>query len=507
VRLVENSPQPLARLHALCTLEGLDAISSEIVLAALADKHPGVQRHAIRIAEPIASEHAEVLNAAIELVSSSNAKVRLQLAYSLGEWPGEASTRTLARLMIQDHADIYLAAAATSSISAQNIEVLLQTVLSHSQDGSTGRLLNQLVEQAIAFESHDAARDALKFILNPSNAQTTKTKFDFLAGLLKSLRRHQIPPAPFFESHESLLQQSKQLASLAQEAVADSEADESLRIAAIPVLAQLSEQQNEELQLLAENLTPQTSPAVQSATIEFLSTFQNAEIADLLLENWPSHAPTIRTQILSNLLSRPHWLSTLLDQIENKTIAAAALDVATRQKLATIKDEKVQTRLAAILKSIGNSDRQAVVESYREALTLDGEWAKGKLLFQKKCAVCHKLENVGHDIGPNIASLTDRRPETLLTAILNPSAAVDGKYLTYTIVTDEGRSYSGILGAETGSSLTLVMQENKREVILRNQIEEIQSTGKSMMPDGLEEQTTTQDFADLLAYLQSKELN
>ncbi len=51
------------------------------------------------------------------------------------------------------------------------------------------------------------------------------------------------------------------------------------------------------------------------------------------------------------------------------------------------------------------------------------------------------------------------------------------------------------------------MQENKREVILRNQIEEIQSTGKSMMPDGLEQQTSFQNFADLLSYLQSKELN
>jgi len=50
---------------------------------------------------------------------------------------------------------------------------------------------------------------------------------------------------------------------------------------------------------------------------------------------------------------------------------------------------------------------------------------------------------------------------------------------------------------ETASRL----QENKKQVILRNQIEEIQSTGKSMMPEGLEKETTAQDIADLIAYI------
>jgi len=61
-----------------------------------------------------------------------------------------------------------------------------------------------------------------------------------------------------------------------------------------------------------------------------------------------------------------------------------------------------------------------------------------------------------------------------------------------------------MLGTETGNSITLVMQENRKQVILRNQIEEIQSTGKSMMPEGLEKETTPQDFADLISYLRSK---
>jgi len=225
-------------------------------------------------------------------------------------------------------------------------------------------------------------------------------------------------------------------------------------------------------------------------------------IKRVFLENWKSHSPSIRTQILSGLLSRSGWVSIFLEHVETSKIQVSEIDAVTRQKLALLKGSEISARVKAILKTSGGSDRREVVRKYQEATTLSGEPSKGKALFKKTCAACHKLENVGFDIGPNLASLTDRRAETLLTSILNPNAAVDSKYLTYTVLTEEGRVFSGMLAAETGNSITLVMQENKKQVILRNQIEEIQSTGKSMMPDGLDKETTVQDIADLIAYIQ-----
>ncbi len=510
VDLLKNSPKPLARLHALCTLDGLGSMTPEILLLALSDKHPGVQKHAIRIAEPVAPGHPQVLDAATQLVTSPDAKVRLQLACSLGEWPSKKSATALAQLMIQDQSDAYLVAAAMSSISDQNIETVLHTVLLKNENSSNASLTNQLIEQAIAFGNRTAALNALHFVLNPENTQSITTQLNFVSGLFKALKLNQIVLEDFIQENdpdESLLKQIKMLTGLARKAVTDADANQSLRIAAIPVLAQFPQQQSEELQLLAENLTPQTAPAIQSATITFLSSFPNAEVAELLLENWQSHAPTVRAQILSSLLSRSNWLSTLLDQLEDGKIAVSEIDAVSRQNMLATKDSKTRARIDAILKTADNSDRNKVVQKFRAALTLQGDPSVGKAVFKKKCAVCHKLENEGYDIGPNIASLTDRKPETLLTSILNPSAAVDSKYLAYTVLTDEGRTFSGVLASETGSSITLVMQENKKQVILRNQIEEIQSTGKSMMPDGLEEETTPQDFADLISYLRSEQLN
>ncbi|MFV2069075.1 MAG: cytochrome C, partial [Pirellulales bacterium] len=110
---------------------------------------------------------------------------------------------------------------------------------------------------------------------------------------------------------------------------------------------------------------------------------------------------------------------------------------------------------------------------------------------------------VGYEVGPNLLSITDPRPISLLTSMLDPSAAVDGKFVTYAVLTVDGRTFSGILASETGSSITLLGQDDKRQVILRNQVDELRGTGKSLMPDGLEKELSRQDLADLIDYLRS----
>ncbi|MEE8451116.1 MAG: hypothetical protein V3R99_04345, partial [Thermoguttaceae bacterium] len=98
---------------------------------------------------------------------------------------------------------------------------------------------------------------------------------------------------------------------------------------------------------------------------------------------------------------------------------------------------------------------------------------------------------------------TNTEPAALLTSILDPSQAVEAKYLNYIILMDDGLTLTGMLAAETGSSLTLAMEEGKRQTVLRQDIEELQSSGKSLMPDGLEEELTPQDLSDLIAFVRA----
>ena len=127
----------------------------------------------------------------------------------------------------------------------------------------------------------------------------------------------------------------------------------------------------------------------------------------------------------------------------------------------------------------------------------------GRQLFEKTCTVCHRLNDVGHSIGPELVALTDKSPQALLVAILDPNRAVEQKYVVYTAVTNQGRQYTGILAAETGSSITLLQQESKQTTILRGELEELGSAGKSLMPEGLEKDFKPQDLADIMAYVAS----
>src|SRR5262249_53725296 len=83
-RLAGSCPRPLARLHALCTLDGMNALTPEVLIKALADAHPGVRRHAIRLAETRLEQAPQLLDTLLRLVEDSNAPVRLQLSFTLG---------------------------------------------------------------------------------------------------------------------------------------------------------------------------------------------------------------------------------------------------------------------------------------------------------------------------------------------------------------------------------------------------------------------------------------
>ena len=98
--------------------------------------------------------------------------------------------------------------------------------------------------------------------------------------------------------------------------------------------------------------------------------------------------------------------------------------------------------------------------------------------------------------------VTDRSTQGLLTAILDPSRAIEPKYAVYQAVTRDGRSYTGVLVSDTGGQIELVEQEGRRHVISRSDLEEITSSEKSLMPEGFEKDLSRQQLADLISYVQ-----
>jgi putative heme-binding domain-containing protein len=246
-------------------------------------------------------------------------------------------------------------------------------------------------------------------------------------------------------------------------------------------------------------------PGVQSAAVAALGRLGTAEVPLLLLHNWKGHAPALRAQVLDVLLQRPAWVPALLDALEKKQVLAVDVDVPRRQRLLAQRDKTLRVRAEKAFAGAVAPDRQKVVDAYRAALKQAGDAGKGKAVFAKSCAACHRLEGAGNEVGPDLAALSGKSAEYLLIAILDPNRAVEARYLAYKADLHDGRTFTGLLSAETGTSITLTSNDGKPRVILRKNIESLASTGQSFMPDGLEKEVSVQAMTDLLAYLKAQQ--
>lgn len=84
VDLALKSQSPQARMHALCTLDGLKLLQEKQVLHALSDISPGVRLHAVRLANKFISKSDAVFKSVSNLVGDQDARVRCQVAFAMG---------------------------------------------------------------------------------------------------------------------------------------------------------------------------------------------------------------------------------------------------------------------------------------------------------------------------------------------------------------------------------------------------------------------------------------
>jgi putative heme-binding domain-containing protein len=221
-----------------------------------------------------------------------------------------------------------------------------------------------------------------------------------------------------------------------------------------------------------------------------------------LLQAWTGLSPALRATAAEALFARPAWLSAFLDALEQGTIGRGDLDAARLELLKTYPDSTVQKRAAALFAQ-GLPRRQDVVTAYQPALSRPGDRDRGKALFKTHCSTCHRLENVGQQVGADLSAIRDRGLDSVLLNILDPNREVKPQYQSYVLVTAGGRILTGMIVAETANGLTLRRPDGGEETVLRLEIDELKSTGLSFMPEGLEKQVDVAAMADLLAYLNS----
>jgi putative membrane-bound dehydrogenase-like protein len=505
-RLARTARSPQGRAHALWTLHGLGALDEGLVAAALGDPVPAVREQAVRLAEGRLASSPRLRARLAALADDPSPRVRFQLAFTLGETDAPEAVAALAKIARRDAADPWTQVAVLSSTgkTAPDLLEVLARDKAVTADPSRARLtfLTRLAA-LVATRSGDADLARALRLLG-GKGEPAAWQVAVLEGLGQGLghsgrrlaRLWDRPPAALKDAVAGVLPFFTRAAAAARDTkrpVAERVAGARLLgygplAAATPALAEL--------------LAPQNPGPVQLAAVRALARHDSPRVAGLLLASWDGYSPALRREVLEALFARADRLAALLSALEKKRVLAGQLEPFRVRRLRDHPDPALRQRAVKLLAGQVAPDRRKVVDAYRAALALKADAARGKAVFKKHCAICHRLENVGTEVGPDLLSaLRTKTKETLLADILDPSREVDPRYINYVVTTKDGRSLSGMIAAETASSLTLRRAEKAEDTVLRREIDEVQATAKSLMPEGLEKELSKQDVADVIAYL------
>ena len=511
-KLAESSPRPRTRLQALWILVDLWGGRSvePVIVKAMADPHPQVRRNALLVVESMANPAitgvvqypqprpamAEVMD---RLADDPDPQVRFQLALSLGRFHHPPAGRLLARLIRRDPADPWLRSAVLISASLHAVPLLTALFEDVKNEPPPAAIVEPLFMLAGMLEGRKLLDSPVLGLSTPAapGGRFATWQFAALAGWLDAAGRAKRPISPEDDRRFDALRQA------ARALAGDDKAGDDDRLPAIHLLNRDLRHADENRDVLVDLLRPQVSSALQQAAVAALGRSDERRVAELLLSGWKGHSPQLRSTILDALLSRPTWTSALLSSLEDTCTPPAEIDPLHRKRLLDHSDSHVRERAEAIFDRNGNGSRQAVVDAYRPALAQPGNPSEGAAIFRKACATCHRVGDVGSEVGPDLAALADKAPESLLVAILDPNRAFESRYASFNVALTDGRVLSGMIAAESATALTLRRQEGKEDVLLRADIEALAGSGQSLMPEGLEKDVPPQGLADLIAFLRT----
>ena len=498
-KLVAAAPLPATRLQALCTLAALHKLDVAALRPALSDDSGAVRRHAIRLSDPLIGSDNKLARQLEHLADDPDVQVRLQLAYAAGAWEdADRSGRVLAKIVHSAGSDPYVRAAAFSSLNDKNIGPVLAAMLQGESDSASADV-GHLLDQAAALGAGDALLPTLAQLVKPSSdGQFQVSQLQAAARVMERLQSSD----KLRVQRAAALAQIEKLLTAAQKIAAGDDSSPELRVAALQLLRQGPADSQPAIAALLSLLSPAYPLDVQTAALENIVARQSDADLKGLFGGWRGYTPGLRSAIVDAALRDEMSTMLLMSAIGDGNIPTRQFDTIRRCALLEHRNETIR-RQAAELFAVTSTAREEIVQQFTASLNAGGEVRQGRALFEKHCSACHQLEGKGHAIGPDLATLSNRSPQVLLVAILDPNRAVEDKYLSFTAIDRAGRSTTGMLVAESGGAITLRTAEGKTISLLRKDLEEVASSEKSFMPEGFEQDISHEAMSHLLAYVRS----
>ena len=517
-----NSSDGQTSLESLWAIHNLGGWSDDIALSSLDHKDPNVRRWSVRFIGDEKTASPALAKRLAELAATEpNVETRSQLASTAKRLSADQALPILKSLLArsEDASDPHLPLLVWWGIESK-IGTDQAKVLALFEDSSLWKqpLTEQFILERLMkrFASTGSRQDLLvcaKLLLlapGPNEAKHLMTGFeqafagrslaeipDELAGALARQGAVSVPLGIRLKRSDSLKEAMSLLANpttpiriKASLVETLGEVDEPSTVPAL--LAMLQESNKEEL---------------TTTLLTTLARYPLPEVGQTILAVAGKLKGESRTVALTTLASRAEWTTQLLVALDSGQVKQNDVPMEVVRRLALHREpaiaKAVHDRWGEV-KTVSTKEAQAAIDKYRNQLrTTGGTPYAGYQVFAKSCNRCHKLFTEGGSIGPDLTSYKRDDLDNLLLAVVNPSAEVREGFETYQVFTVDGRTLSGFIADQDKNVIVLRTAEGQTFTIARDQIDEMEKSPKSLMPDGVLDTLSEQQVRDLFAYLRS----
>ena len=558
--LVLSNDKPMkTRMHALWALSGSGELNADFLDALLNSQHPELRSWGVRIAGRQETREPSVLNRIPKLAADADARVRLQVSIAApklaaGQSGSMENVKQQIAVLRNSSSDPVLPKVVWQNLQPHIVEQqslvleslvqgvglksdllrdmapriaarLISDVNSNMDNEPSKRAVSSVLELASGLsDSHPSiSASVLESLL--AKARNNEIKPESLSPVLKAWVQSNASKKSFVDamaiqpqnlsawqkamlSVRSLYADPSAIATareLALDRKLDGEVRKQMLMASVSVQPKIA---SEALTQLLEDLKKdvQVHVGYRDAVMDLGVSKATSDDTKAIVSSLPQLKSAVQAAFAERMCQRVDTAEALLQQIVDGQLRKELISPNRVRLLAGDSNAAIQTAVGKIWGKVNaesSAEREEVVTRMANTLRWDarGNAEKGWVVYDRICGQCHIMHGRGYEVGPNVTANGRGSYEQLLVSVFNPSLVIGDAYKSVTLRTVDGTVVTGLLMEKTEKRTVVKVQGGKVETIASDDIEEFKQDKKSLMPEGIENQLSSQELADLFALL------
>ena len=292
--------------------------------------------------------------------------------------------------------------------------------------------------------------------------------------------------------------------------LSDTKATNTARIAIAKTLAELGKQ--EAVMPMVAILKSSAAPSLKRGMLQAAAKFDDKRLPEALLLGWEGQIAgdkALREDALRVMAGRKEWAQILVSFVNEWKVPAKHFTIDIVRQLSLHKDAEIDASIEkhwkGLLATGPTPEKKREAERIKAVIKTGlGDAEKGKLQFTARCAVCHKLFGEGGAIGPELTGYDRTNADFWLDNLFTPSLEIREGFGTYNVTTKGGQLLTGLMDAQDGKGIVLKDLAGNKTAIKQADIEKLEASPISLMPEGMTAGMSDADLKDFFAYLMRK---